>query len=221
MNTEVITIDSITVKQDAEGRYCLNDLHKAAGGAEKDKPSLYLQTQKAQALVAQISKGRDSSIKPVESKRGKGGGTFAVRELVYDYAMWISAEFNLKVIRAYDTLATQGVAVHESAAADLIANPLKYIEALMGQAKQLVAENERLKYEASRCSMLEFCTRSGRYFSPSEKGILSQRATAYSKEKGLEITKKAMQVNVPGVYNGVSEVSVYDVAALEYAMRYL
>ena len=30
MNT--LTIDTITIRKDSEGRYCLNDLHKAAGG---------------------------------------------------------------------------------------------------------------------------------------------------------------------------------------------
>lgn len=80
---------------------------------------------------------------PIKAVRGgKQPGTYVVREVVYAYAMWISPQFNLKVIRAYDRLATQGVAVHENAVEDLLANPLKYIEALIGQAKTLKAERD-------------------------------------------------------------------------------
>lgn len=47
---------------------------------------------------------------PLQSVRGgKTPGTYVVKELVYAYAMWISASFQLKVIRAFDKLQTQGV----------------------------------------------------------------------------------------------------------------
>lgn len=140
MNTQVITIDSITIKQDSEGRYSLNDLHKAAGGEDRHAPAQWMRHDQFKGLAEEIM--RISTISPVVTLRGRFGGTFVVKELVYAYAMWISPQFNLKVIRAYDRLATQGVAVHENAAADLLENPMKYIEALMGQAKQMKAERD-------------------------------------------------------------------------------
>ena len=139
-NKEVV-IGDITIGQDDEGRYCLNDVHKASGEAQKHRPKYWLENGQTQALISEAEKG---GIPPVSVMPGRNGGSYVVKELVYAYAMWISPVYHLKVIRAYDRMVTDGVAVHENAAQDLLNNPLKYIQALMGQAQALVEENTRL-----------------------------------------------------------------------------
>ncbi|PMR81042.1 hypothetical protein C1H70_06515 [Halomonas urumqiensis] len=132
-NNQTLTVADMTVRQDDHGRYNLNDLHKAAGGDPKDKPSEWLRYGKATELVDELKAG-NPAFNPVNSKRGRYGGTFVVKELVYSYAMWISPAFKVKVIRAFDRLQTDGVAVAEHAADDLLDNPLPYMETLLGQA---------------------------------------------------------------------------------------
>lgn len=140
MNTALIAIDSFTIKQDTQGRYCLNDLHKASGGDKKHQPLNFLRNDQTVALINELQTS-EMRTAPVESIRGGSApGTFVCKELVYAYAMWISASFQLKVIRAFDTLQTQGVAVADHAAEDLLKNPLKYLEAIIGQAKELQAQ---------------------------------------------------------------------------------
>lgn len=110
-NTQVITIDTITIKQDSEGRYCLNDLHKAAGGNSNHQPALFLRLYSTQELIDEIENSTEKqSFVAVYTRMGRNGGTYVVRELVFAYAMWVSAAFHLKVIRAYDRLQTQGEA---------------------------------------------------------------------------------------------------------------
>jgi phage antirepressor YoqD-like protein len=101
----VLTISDITIRRDASGRYCLNDLHRAAGDAQRHRPKYWLDNQQTQDLLAEVSIG---GIPPIEAKQGLG--TFVCRELVYAYAMWISPAFHLKVIRAYDHLITHAAA---------------------------------------------------------------------------------------------------------------
>lgn len=103
MNTSLpLKISNISVRQDTQGRYCLNDLHKAAGGEKRYGASYWLSNQQAKELIAEL----ESTGMSVVTLEGRNGGTYVVKELVYAYAMWISPAFHLKVIRAYDAVVT-------------------------------------------------------------------------------------------------------------------
>lgn len=104
-----LTIANTQIRQDSEGRFCLNDLHKAAvaSGVTKDiRPNEWLSLDKTEEL-AEILKAENPVFNPLLVKPGRYGGTYAIKELVYAYTMWISSAFHLQVIRAYDALVTQ------------------------------------------------------------------------------------------------------------------
>ncbi|GAB3359044.1 MULTISPECIES: KilA-N domain-containing protein [Giesbergeria] len=94
-STPALTIGGATVRRVGD-LFSLNDLHKAAGGEAKHKPSEWLRNQQAQDLLEEIQK---AGIPAITSKPKVG--TYASRELVIAYAAWISAAFHLKVIRVF------------------------------------------------------------------------------------------------------------------------
>lgn len=97
-----LIIGSSSIRQDAEGRYSLNDLHRAAGGEQRHQPANWLRLQHTQEMAAELEAGEIPQIRGIEAKQGLG--TFVAKELVYAYAMWISPAFQLRVIRAFDAL---------------------------------------------------------------------------------------------------------------------
>src|SRR5260364_326718 len=104
MNT--LMISKISIQQDAEGRYCLNDLHKASGGEDRHKPANFLRLDTTQALIAEINGSHlTSGVKTTNA--GHHRGTYVCKELVYAYAMWVSSAFHLKVIRTFNALANR------------------------------------------------------------------------------------------------------------------
>lgn len=136
-NQKTIEIDGLVIRQDQYGRYCINDLHKSAvaGGANArtKEPSKFLASPQTQELIHEISVTHYSGIAPVESIRGGlEQGTYVVKQIVYAYAMWISAAFNLKVINTFDAVAT-------GAMQPQITTPHDYLSAL----KALVASEEQ------------------------------------------------------------------------------
>ena len=115
-----------------EGLYSLNDLHRAAGGEEKHRPSFFLRTDQTKALIEEIENCADMHSKAVITREGRNGGTYACKELVYAYAMWISAKFHLAVIRAFDALVT--------GQAQALPEPPTITKAQAGELAALVAE---------------------------------------------------------------------------------
>lgn len=112
-----LTIAGCEIRRDADGRYCLNDLHKVSGNNKRHRPSLWLANKATKELIVEVNleAGNPASnevnlearIPASNSVRGRGiTATYVVKELVYAYAMWISPKFHLRVIRAYDALVT-------------------------------------------------------------------------------------------------------------------
>jgi hypothetical protein len=107
-----LIISDVSIHQDSEGRFCLNDLHKAAGEQQKHRPKYWLENQQTIELIAELKEGgippseKINNLEPVKIIKGfrEKQGTYVVKELVYAYAMWISPKFHIQVIRAYDAL---------------------------------------------------------------------------------------------------------------------
>lgn len=117
-NTQPLVIGDFSIRQDEDGRYSLADLHKASGALKKHQPTNFLRVEQTQELIREIESSSDvmsldidhssnmrSAVKVING--GNNRGTYVVKELVYSYAMWISAKFHLTVIRAYDAMVMQ------------------------------------------------------------------------------------------------------------------
>lgn len=103
----MLTINNTEITQDGEGRYSLNDLHIAAGGLNSQKPSLFYRSGSFKSVV-DVLNAQNRAFNPIVKKQGRySGGTWVCKELVYKYAMWVSAEFEVKVIQTFDAMVNQ------------------------------------------------------------------------------------------------------------------
>lgn len=110
-NGQPATLDicNTRIRRDHAGRYCLNDLHKAAvetgANARSKEPGKFMASPQTEELIHELTDTQNPGVASVSAIRGgPEQGTYVCKELVYAYAMWISPSFNLKVIRAFDAL---------------------------------------------------------------------------------------------------------------------
>lgn len=105
-------IESISIRRDAEGRYSLNDLHRAAMMAgkatESQRPGEFLRSDSVKAFVAaydasESDAGFTASVHSV--KGGKSQGTYAAELIAIRYAAWIDPSFEVKVYRTFQSAA--------------------------------------------------------------------------------------------------------------------
>ena len=103
-----LTINGVAIAQDSAGRYRITDLHKASGGERRHEPFLWLRLQQTRDLIQALIHYTDLSnddaapFEPVKTiNGGNHPGTYADKDLLIDYAMWISADFKLRVIQAF------------------------------------------------------------------------------------------------------------------------
>lgn len=132
-----LQIAGVGIRQDAEGRFCLNDLHRAAGGDKRHQPSDWLRLQQTSELMVELTDpGNPGSVPVTTQKGGHEQGTFVCRELVYAYAMWISATFHLRVIRAYDAMVAPKTPQSFADALQLAADQARQLEHQQAQLEQ-------------------------------------------------------------------------------------
>ncbi|MGO1190318.1 KilA-N domain-containing protein [Vibrio casei] len=101
-----LLISNNEIRINEDGLYNLNDLHEASGGDKRHLPSQFMRSNNFKEVV-DILTVQNSTIKPFERKTGRyGGGTWVCKELVYKYAMWVSAKFEVMVIQTFDKAAS-------------------------------------------------------------------------------------------------------------------
>lgn len=134
-----VKIGNAVVRCDDHDRYNLNDLHAAAGGHPSQQPAFFMRNGQTQRLIEALHR-RNLQIRrftpaPIERRRGRYGGTFVARPLVYAYAAWISADFHLTVLDVFDAVLSAHVG---------LTNELHAHELLNAQTLHTAREGGRL-----------------------------------------------------------------------------
>lgn len=115
----LIQVSGVTVRRDADGRYSLNDLHKAAmangKATESHKPANFIRSDSVQAF-AQVLTDAQNRASVVSVKGGTNQGTYAVELVAIRYAAWVDPAFEVQVYQTFQAVQhAKAEAIHADA----------------------------------------------------------------------------------------------------------
>ena len=99
-----------------DGLYSLNDMHRIGGGEKRHQPYNFIRNKEVGELIDELHReiGYSSNTRSEKIIRkvngGERRGTYACRELVYRYAMWVDPKFALVVIRTFEAVVNKQLA---------------------------------------------------------------------------------------------------------------
>jgi hypothetical protein len=94
-----VKILGISIRENNKGSYCINDLWKASGKGNKDRPSIWLSNIKTKQFISLVDQARITA-SVVNFQQGNELITFAVPEVFLDYASWLKPEVKLAAYQA-------------------------------------------------------------------------------------------------------------------------
>lgn len=96
-----LVLNGTEIRSDEFGRYCLTDIYRASNLPAHKRPVKFEATPTFKG-VQDVLKVRTGTFNPYEKTRGRyNGGTWACKEMLIAYAMWVSPEFMVKVIDVF------------------------------------------------------------------------------------------------------------------------
>lgn len=96
-----LILNGTEIRSDEFGRYCLTDIYRASNLPAHKRPVKFEATPSFKG-IQEVLKVRTRTFAPYEKTRGRyNGGTWACKEMLIAYAMWVSPEFMVKVIDVF------------------------------------------------------------------------------------------------------------------------
>lgn len=98
-----LVIMGTEIRQDLNGLYSLNDVHRASGRGGEKRPSIWLTNEQPNEVIRLLE--LEAGIPASRTIRGgRHQGTYVCKELVILYSTWLDTRFCIEVMSAFNYL---------------------------------------------------------------------------------------------------------------------